>query len=185
MMRSFFRFVAHNFGRKEWAALIGSLVLIAVSIPLVRHISAFEQYSYLGAFLAMLIGSATVFLPAPALAVVVALGATSANPWMIALVGGIGAALGEITGYLAGYSGHKVAEEQSHYKKIAKLVETRGFIAIAILAFIPNPLFDVVGFVAGGTRYPLPKFLTATVLGKIAKCFAAAYAGAWSLSWFG
>ncbi len=182
-MKSVIRIINTRLGRREWAALLCSLALIVLSILLARHVGAFEQFGYIGSFLAMLIGSATVFLPAPALAVVVALGATVANPWLVGLAGGLGATIGEITGYLAGYSGHKIVEEQPQYKNIAGLLEKHGYWAIMLLAFVPNPLFDVAGVIAGSTKYPLSKFLTATLIGKVAKCLAAAYVGVWSFGW--
>lgn len=131
----------------------------------------------------MLLGSATVILPAPGLAVVIALGAVVPNLLLLGLVAGLGAALGEITGYLAGYGGHKIIEEQKHYLVVERFLKKHGFWAIAALAFIPNPLFDVAGIIAGGTKYPFGLFLVATLVGKIAKCLLAAYAGATTLSW--
>lgn len=180
-MHSNLRFLKKHFGLKEWAAIGGSLVAIVLSVWLVGRTGELEEFGYLGGFLAMLIGSATVFLPAPALAVVAGLGAVVSSPLLLGVVAGVGAALGEITGYFAGYGGHKVMEEQKYYAKVAGFIEKRGFAAITLLAFIPNPFFDIAGFIAGSTRYPLSRFLTATLIGKIGKCVLVAYAGYLSL----
>ena len=102
---------------------------------------------------------------------------------MLGIVAGLGAALGEITGYLAGYGGHKIIEEQKHYLAVERFVEQYGFWAIAALAFIPNPLFDIAGLIAGGTKYPFKLFMSATLIGKIAKCITIAYLGATTLGW--
>ncbi len=174
-------FLKRHFGTKEWVAIGGSLSLTILSIWLVGRTSALEEFGYLGAFLAMLIGSATVLLPAPALAVVVGLGAVVASPLLLGVVAGVGATLGEVTGYFAGYGGHKIAEEQKYYTKVSDFIEKRGFVAIAVLAFIPNPLFDIAGFIAGSTGYPVSRFLTATLIGKTCKCVLAAYVGSLSL----
>ena len=178
------RFLRRHFGFKEWAAIGGSLLLIILAVWLSARTSELGEFGYLGGFLAMLIGSATVFLPAPALAVVVGLGAVVSSPLLLGVAAGLGATMGEITGYFAGYGGHKIVEGQKHYRKVKVFIERRGFVAIAVLAFIPNPLFDIAGVIAGSTRYPLVKFLAATLIGKTGKCVLAAYAGSLSLSWF-
>lgn len=131
----------------------------------------------------MLLSSATVILPAPGLAVVAALGTTVSNPLLLGITAGLGAGLGEITGYLAGYGGRKIIEEQKHYKAVERFVERFGFWAILVLAAIPNPLFDVAGIMAGGTKYPFGLFLSATLIGKIIRCIMIAYLGASTLSW--
>jgi len=53
-----------------------------------------------------------------------------------------------------------------------------GSWTILLLAFIPNPLFDLAGFVAGSMKLPLWKFLLLTVVGKIGKMLLFAYLGA-------
>jgi len=52
-----------------------------------------------------------------------------------------------------------------------------------VLAAIPNPVFDVVGIVAGGLKYDWRKFLLAAVLGNIVKAMYVAYAGKVALGW--
>ena len=49
---------------------------------------------------------------------------------------------------------------------------------IILLAFIPNPLFDMAGFIAGAGKVPLWKFLIFTWIGKVAKMLLFAYLGA-------
>jgi len=170
------RFKRH-FGRNEWLALVGSLgIILLVSWFLARGYN-FAGLGYAGGFLAMLLSGATLILPAPGLAVVAALGATVQSPLLLGVVAGVGAALGEVTGYLAGYGGHKIIEEQKYYRAIERFTQKYGFWAIVIIAFVPNPLFDIAGIIAGGTKYPPVLFLSATLIGKVAKCIIAAYAG--------
>jgi membrane protein DedA with SNARE-associated domain len=69
----------------------------------------FAAYGYPGIFLIMLMANATVFLPAPGVAVVFAMGSVF-NPLGVALAAGTGGAIGELTGYLAGFSGQAVVE---------------------------------------------------------------------------
>ena len=77
---------------------------------------------------------------------------------------GIGASIGELTGYLAGYGGSAVIEENSKYKRIAKWMNKNGFITILVLATIPNPIFDLSGIFAGATHYSL-KILSCSLNG--------------------
>jgi membrane protein DedA with SNARE-associated domain len=58
-------------------------------------------------------------------------------------------------------------------------MEKYGDITILVLAFIPNPLFDLAGMVAGILKMPVGKFLLYCVIGKILKMMMFAYAGNW------
>lgn len=177
------RFIKRHFGPKEWAALALSLALVIIVSLSLAKTNNLEEWGYIGGFIAMLLGSATIILPAPGLAVVAALGTNVPNPLLLGFIAGLGAALGEITGFLAGYGGHKIVEEQKHYKTVERYIERFGFWAIAVLAFIPNPLFDIAGIIAGATKYPFGLFLSATLIGKIAKCTVVAYVGATAFGW--
>src|SRR5512136_468532 len=55
-------------------------------------------------FAVSVISSATLFLPVPGLAITTLVGSLL-NPVTVGIVAGIGQTLGEMTGYLAGYSG--------------------------------------------------------------------------------
>ncbi len=182
-LKKYFRYIKRRFGWGEGIA--GSAVILACLIFwfVPSNMDALRQLGYLGGFLAMLIGSATVVLPAPGLAVVLALGATISSPLLLGVFSGIGATIGEFTGYLAGFSGNRIIANAKRYDAAQKLILKHGAIIIATLAFIPNPLFDFAGAAAGMTKMPIWKFLAATAVGKILKCIAIAYAGALSLDW--
>lgn len=79
---------------------------------------------------------------------------------------GTGAAIGEMTGYVAGYSGHAVLQDRPLYNRIEGLMKTKGILVVFILAAIPNPFFDIGGIFAGVMRMPAWQFLFATGLGK-------------------
>ena len=86
--------------------VLALLLVIAVSIFVFSIRDRAEQlayYGYPGIFVLAFLSYATVILPAPAVAVVFAMGAVF-NPLIVALVAGAGAALGEMTGYIAGYT---------------------------------------------------------------------------------
>ncbi|HEX4662340.1 MAG TPA: VTT domain-containing protein, partial [Candidatus Saccharimonadales bacterium] len=172
------------FGLKEIAALVFALgisVLIFVFRDTFMHLQAF---GYGGAFLLMLISSASLILPAPGLFLIFALGG-SMDPLLLGLVAGAGSALGELTGYLAGYGGNRLIPRTKMYLRIEDNLQRRGFWTILILALIPNPIFDIAGIAAGALRMHLGKFMLATSIGKIVKVTLVAYAGSMSIAWVG
>ncbi|MGQ9680922.1 MAG: YqaA family protein [Anaerolineae bacterium] len=142
----------------------------------------FAAYGYLGLFVITLVGNATVILPVPGLVAVYAAGGAF-NPWIVGLVAGVAQALGEMTGYLAGYGGGAALAKRPNYARVRGWMEQRGFLTILVLSFIPNPLFDVAGITAGALRMPLGEFLLACLIGKTAKSLLVALAGL--LSWQG
>ncbi len=165
--------------------ILALLVVIAITIFVYMIRDKAEQlavFGYPGIFLIALLTNATVFLPAPGVAVVFAMGAVF-NPLLVGLAAGAGGALGEISGYLAGFSGQAVVENSKLYERLVSWVENHGFLAILILAAIPNPTFDIAGAAAGVLRLPIHKFLIAAWIGVTIKMILFAYAGAYSLTW--
>jgi len=171
--------------------LIPSLVLllvIAITIGLFyfyRHypdrIEQLQRYGYLGAFLITLTFNATVVLPAGSILIVIALGAgaqSTQSAILIGLVGGAGATIGEITGYMAGYSGRVVMERSKLYNRVVGWMKKWGALTIFGLALAPL-FFDLAGIAAGVLRFPLWKFLLACWLGRTLLYIGAALAGAW------
>jgi uncharacterized membrane protein YdjX (TVP38/TMEM64 family) len=175
--------------RVSRAALLRAVSLLAVLGIVVLVYSLRDKadqlavYGYPGIFLIALLANATVFLPAPGVAVVFAMGGVF-NPLLVALAAATGAALGELTGYLAGFSGQGLVEHSAAFGRIAPWVSRWGALAILVFAALPNPFFDVAGVAAGMFKMPLYKFLPACWAGQIVKMLAFAYAGAGSLNWF-
>jgi membrane protein YqaA with SNARE-associated domain len=129
-------------------------------------------------FVAQALVSATLFLPAPGVAVAAAAG-TFLDPLWVGVFTGLGSATGELTGYLLGYYGRRaVPTDTSRLWRIAERGFRKwGFIALFVLAMIPNPVFDALGILAGTLRYPMGRFWLATVPGKIVKFSSIAYGG--------
>lgn len=134
-------------------------------------------YGYLGAFLISLLSSATIILPVPGIAVIFALGATY-DPYLVGLAVGAGSALGELSGYMAGYSGQGVFRKSRTYLRMEHWMRQRGSLVIFVFAFVPNPIFDLAGAAAGVLRYPVWKFLLFCFLGKTPRSILVAFAGA-------
>jgi membrane protein YqaA with SNARE-associated domain len=170
------------FTTRHALAILGAVAITVLIVVFQERLRGLGHLAYLGAFLTMLIGNATVILPVPGLAVVFALGA-SLNPLLLGLAAGPGAALGELTGYLMGYGGSAVADDLKVYRTIERWMERYGIVVIAVLAAIPNPLFDVAGMVAGVMRIRWWHFLLAALLGKTIQALVVAHAGALSLGW--
>ena len=160
-----------------------AVVAITVFIYQIRdHVREFEAYGYPGIFVVSFLASATVFLPAPGVAFVFAMGSVL-QPIPVALAAGTGAALGELSGFLAGFSGQAIVEKTPIYQRIHPWVVKYGGWAILVFAIIPNPFFDVAGIAAGVTKMPLWRFLLFCWIGKIIKMLLFAYAGAYSITW--
>jgi membrane protein YqaA with SNARE-associated domain len=146
-------------------ALIG--LMIAFSLALLQvDFAALGDYGYLGLFLLVLLGNATVIVPAPAFVAAFAAGRTL-NPWLVGLVSGLGAGLGETTGYLVGRAGRSAFGENPRFARISQQVKRWGAFAVFFFAAIPNPLMDVAGMAAGVLRLPFWKYLLACCAGKI------------------
>ena len=162
---------------------IAAVIGITVYIYSVRdHVKEYAAYGYPGIFLIALMANATVILPAPGVAVGFAMGSVF-NPLGVAFAAGTGGALGELTGYLAGFGGQAVVENTKMYNRFLPWVQKYGVWTILILAAIPNPFFDLAGIAAGATKIPLWKFLLFCWIGQLIKMAMFAYAGAYSIDW--
>lgn len=141
-------------------------------------VQQFSQWGYLSSFLISLIGSATVILPAPGLALILALGA-HLNPVLLGIVAGVGSGLGELSGYLAGKAGRNLVSKEGRFNAFLHHMTTRFTTpALFILAILPLPIFDFAGILAGALRMPVLRFLGVVICGKIIKHALAAYLGA-------
>ena len=158
------------------AAAVGTILTIALILLLREPISHLGVYGYWGVFLVSLLGNATLIFPAPSFALVFAVGGTL-HPLGVGLAAGIGAALGEMTGYLAGVSGRGVFEDRQLYLRLAEWMGQHGMLAVFALALIPNPFFDVGGMVAGALKMRWWKFLLAAALGKTIRFIILALSG--------
>ncbi len=131
----------------------------------------------LGLFVAAIVANATIFLPLPIDGLVILLASfepvTKGSILFVVLLGisaGLGAAIGELSGYLVGLVGASAAEKFTK-KKLASVEDIHfklrqyGMPFIFFTALIPFP-FDLVGIVAGLIRYNRAKFFVATAAGK-------------------
>jgi uncharacterized membrane protein YdjX (TVP38/TMEM64 family) len=158
--------------------VVAIIAALAAAFYYRDNLEELQGYGYAAVFFAGLISNATLILPLPGLAVSSVLGAVF-NPLIVGVVGGAGQALGELTGYLAGYSGQTWVDENRIYDRLARWMQRHGTLTIFVLALIPNPVFDVAGLAAGALRLPLWKFLLSCLAGKIIKNVLFALGGDW------
>lgn len=171
--------------RQTLARILALLAVIAISVYVFSIRNDAEKlavYGYPGIFVLAFLSYATVLLPAPGVAVVFTMGAVF-NPVGVALAAGAGAALGELSGYLAGYSGQAVAEHSAIYDRLTKWMGKNGSLTILLLSVVPNPFFDLAGVAAGAFKMPLSRFLFWVWIGETIKMFLFASAGSSSLNW--
>lgn len=160
----------------RWLALIFVIALTIVLFLNRENIQYLERFGYVGIFLASLLTNASLILPVPGVLITSAMGAVF-NPFFVALAAGGGATFGEISGYLAGFSGQTIVEKAKWHEKLEKWMQKYGDWTILVMAFIPNPAFDVVGIMAGAMKIPLHRFLFFCFIGKVLKMLVFAYGG--------
>lgn len=169
--------------RQTVVRILSLVLVIALSIYIYSirdDARELAVYGYPGIFLFSLLTNATLLLPAPGIALVFAMGAVF-DPTGVALAAGLGATVGELSGYLAGFSGQVVVERADTYDRVTRWMEMhrgRSYLTVFVLAFLPNPFFDIAGFVAGALRIPIVGFLISVLVGKTLKMLLLAYAGA-------
>jgi len=171
--------------KKRLIPILMLLLVIAITAGIFyfyRHypgrIDELKSYGYLGAFLISLIFNASVIVPVGNILVLSALGALLPSPVVVGLVGGAGAAIGEITGYMAGYSGRGIVQNRQLYRRIEGWMKRWGTVTIFVFSVVPF-VFDLAGIAAGVLRYPFWKFLLLCWLGRSLLYIGAAFAGAW------
>jgi membrane protein DedA with SNARE-associated domain len=157
-------------------ALVLAISVAIITIP-VEDLERLEAFGYPGLFVLSVISNATLFLPAPGWLIVISMGARFSVP-VVTLVAGSGAAIGELSGYLAGFSGQAVVEDRPMYKRMVGWMERNGGLTVFVLAALPNPFFDLAGIAAGTLRMPVWHFLLYCWLGKLIKMGAFALTGA-------
>ncbi len=143
-----------------------------------------DTFGYFGVFLANLISNASIIFPLPGIIFIFTL-APVLNPFLVAIFGGVGAAIGEITSYLLGRGSKELLKEKYHkrfddFKK--HFHKYGGFFWIIGLAATPMP-FDIIGIFCGMMEYPPKKYFIAVLIGEIIKALLVAYASFFSVTW--
>lgn len=181
--------IAKKERRKRWLkTAVYGLGLVGLSIGLVyllRYLVAYfdisvEEYAttaYLVVFVTTLVSNASIFVPVFIHIVLMITVASTWNPLITAFVASVAGALGEITGYYAGYLGKRIAipENTPGYSRLVRWMERYGPLAIFLISLQPILPFDVAGLLAGASRMPLWKFLLPCWAGKFPKYILLCY----------
>jgi uncharacterized membrane protein YdjX (TVP38/TMEM64 family) len=174
----------------RWAAILFVVALTLYLFSISNRIQAFTEtipnlgwFAYPAIFGVSIAANATIIIPLPGVVLTSIFGSIF-HPIGVAVFAGLGASLGELSGYLAGFSGQGIIERRQWYDRVSGWMVKYGNWTILILAFIPNPLFDMAGMIAGALKMRLPRFLFWCALGKILKMLVFAYAGSWIATLF-
>jgi len=173
--------------RNRLLPILGLVLIIGIVVGVFffyrsypERVEALEGYGYMGVFFISVLLNATIVLPAGNFLVLATMGAILPSATLVGLVGGLGAAVGEMTGYAAGYSGQAIITRQRVYTWLKGWVQRWGMLTIFILSIVPF-VFDLAGIAAGVVRFPLWKFFLACWLGRTILYLVIAWGGA--LGW--
>lgn len=139
-----------------------------------------KSLGLLGLFILNFISNASFFISAPTLFTVIA-GGSIYPPFLVAIVSSLGAAGGDMIGFVMGISGRKLVIHKFHKKIWFKVLEDYfkkyGSIILFVFALIPNPFFDSVGIIAGAFAFSPLKYFLIVFLGRLIRFFLLALAG--------
>ena len=169
--------------KQHWVGLfliVGIIVVFVVVYFMSKALGDAWLYGYFGIFIISLMASATLIIYIPAFPVVFVMGAIL-NPWLVGLMVGLSEPIGELTGYMAGYSGKVALQNRKFYTKMERWMQRRLPLVLFGFSAIPNPFTDIAGVAAGTIRYPIWKFLLVMFAGKMVKGLMVAFAGYWTL----
>ena len=175
-----------------------SLVIVDFVSPTVMVYNWFLEISlllgYPGDFIISFIGNATVLVPIPYMGVTFILGGLQNeisgeylfNPFLVGLISGMGAMLGEMTGYLIGYAGGQLIDssQRNAFGDYIAAHPRATPIVIWFLAVTPIP-DDILTLPLGAARYSWWKVVIAQLVGKSMFMIGVALAGRWGLSFVG
>jgi uncharacterized membrane protein YdjX (TVP38/TMEM64 family) len=169
---------------KEVLFLLGMVALSAlVAFVLIRFQDTFKVslknygwVAYLIVFIANLLSSATILVPAPGIAFTLA-AAVVWDPMFVALSAGTGDAIGEMSAYWVGYVGNRIIidEHIPAYEKAASWMDSYGAWAVFGIALVPILPYDLIGIAAGALKIKWWKCFVGTLCGKLPRAFLIVY----------
>lgn len=187
-------FKPFRFGRTEYIFLsifigLTALTIAAANIPVIanwyQHMNVVWtnwalKYGYWGAFLASFIGSITVIFIFPYTLIVFFLATRGLDLALLGVLMGLGAAIGQMSGYLIGLwgAGPFQRSRPEEYDAMERIVAYRPKLVLWLLfVFAVTPLPDDVLFIPlGMLRYPWWKVFLPTIAGKVITGFIVTYA---------
>ncbi|MFC1625789.1 VTT domain-containing protein [Patescibacteria group bacterium] len=168
--------------KKGYISIIFAVVISVLVFVFRNDLIKLQGFGFIGIFLLSVLGNATVILPMPVILTAFIAGGIW-NPLLVGIVVSLGAAVGELTGYLVGLGSTEFVNDDKKIKKVRAWMKKHGLWALFILAAVPNPLFDLAGIVAGATKIPVYRYMIAVWAGKAVKFLLISYLGAGVFSW--
>jgi membrane protein YqaA with SNARE-associated domain len=147
-------------------------------------VEEFATTAYLVVFVTTLVSNASILVPVPVFVALMITAAGYWNPVLIALTASSAGALGEISGYYAGYLGKRIiiTEATPGYEKLVAWMKRHGMLAVFLLSLQPILPFDIAGLISGASKIPLWKFVLPCWAGKFPKYLLGCYFGGAFLS---
>ncbi len=157
---------------------LASLVLLALNVAAYlalqspagqQVLDGMGQWSYLGAFLVMLVANATVIIPIPWPALLIPIAAAAPALWPVMLASALGSTIGESSAYVIGRAGSSIVEDTRFARWAARQMTQpwRAGVVLFVLSAPLNPVFDVAGLLAGAARVPFWIFFVAVLAGRL------------------
>jgi len=150
------------------------LTLILYFIPNARNYvqEFFLRYGYFGVFFIALVGGISTLFPIPYTLTVFGLSQIGLNPFLLGIIAGIGASIGDSFSYYLGYRGHEILSEknQKRFLKLQKIISNYPRIAPILIYFYGAivPFSDDIILIPLGTmRYKYWKAILPICFGKI------------------
>lgn len=154
---------------------LSSIVLALILIEFGALLESLGNWGYVGVAAVEFGNSAMVAIPTPSYLYTFSMGAIL-NPFVIGIIGGTFATLGELIGYYLGCRGSAILPEGPRIERFKAWTSRWGTVTLFWFALLPVP-FDIAGIWAGAARYPLVRFVPPVFLGKSIKITMIALAG--------
>ena len=159
---------------KVLSVAFGLIFAIGMAAPYILFREQIQQYvlmGYIGVAIACAISNASIFLPTSSTIIILA-AASTLNPLLCVIVGGFGTALGEQSSYVCGRIGRIGFDDTGNKERTTvKWLKKNAFLTIFIFAFLPLPVFDIIGIASGAIKIRWSTYAIAAVMGKVSKFF--------------
>jgi membrane protein YqaA with SNARE-associated domain len=184
-----------RFGKSEKGLLIGLgvvvlYILLIGNLPQLRTWVAdlfasadtwSPAYAYWSAFLVAGLSNSTIIFPFPYTAYLVLLGNVGFNPYMLGVVAGLGAAIGEVTAYFTGRFGRVLLNEKTkkNVEFLRELMAQKHWrVALFLFLLGATPIPDDVFLIPLGLlKYPFWRAVWPMALGKVILTYVFAATG--------
>jgi membrane protein YqaA with SNARE-associated domain len=150
-------------------------LMVYFDIPIDR----FAYTAYLIVFGVTLLSNLAIFVPVYIHVSIMMTAAQYWDPVLVALAASVAGALGEMSGYYAGYLGKRIGqlENAPGYDRLVGWMERHGPWGIFIISLQPILPVDIAGLLAGASKLQVWKFLVPCWAAKFIKYLLACYLG--------